>query len=123
MASTNKQPTRVLPGVLGSAAAYIVLGLVFYALYSMIGQTVYDRRLHEGVEVLQVVFYSAYALHLITSAVVAVALTRRASAPPYQVLFFTAILYSISWYPTLLIVSFLNFCDTNVSFPIPGMNC
>ncbi len=118
--ASGTQSTRVPAVVLGSAAAYLVLGLVFYVLYSMIGQAVYDRRLHEGLARLQVVFYVAFALHFITSVTVALALTRRAHAPPYHVLFFTAILYAIAVYPTLLVVSALNFCETNVSFPIPG---
>ena len=124
LTASGYQVGRLLLVVVGSAVAYIVLGVLIYSMYFSLTSQVYDRRLDEGLITLQVVFYTFFALHLLASASVVWVLTRWTGAPVYPVLALVVAIFAIAAFPTLAILSFSNYCETNVSFPIPGMtNC
>ena len=123
-AMMNSQPVRLLLVVAGSVAAFIVLAFLIYWLYFSIGDAVYDRRLDEGLTALQVLFYTAFALHMLGSLGAAGALIKRMRAPIYPTLAVVLLIFAVLALPMLMILSFGNFCENNVSFPIPGQtNC
>ena len=115
----NSQPVRVLFVVAGSVAAFIALAFLIYWLYFTVGAAVYDSRLDEGLAALQVVFYTAFALHMLASIGAAAALIRWTRAPIYPTLAVVTLIFAVLALPMLVFLSFANFCETNVSFPIP----
>ncbi len=122
--SMNRQLTRVLLVAAGSVAAFIGLAIPIYWLYFTIGEPVYDHRLSEGLATLQALFYAALVLHMLGSLGAAAALTKWTRAPIYLTLAAVAVIFALLALPMLMVLSFGNFCDTDVSFPIPGQtNC
>ena len=115
----NHQIARVVLVVAGSAAAFIGLAFLIYWLYFTVSGTVYDARLDKGLASLQALFYTALVLHILGSLGTAAALTIRARAPMYTTLAVVSLVYAILGLPMLWVLSFVNFCETNVSFPIP----
>ncbi len=122
-AGLNHSPTRGVFVVFGSVAVYLALGLPVYWLYFKISGTIYDPTLREGLAALEAVFYVSYALHLIGSLAGSALLSKWARAPLFPVLIAFGLLLAILAYPTIATLSFLNVCESNVSFPMGGMNC
>ncbi len=116
----NRQPSRVLHVAAGSAAAFIGLAFIIYWVYFSIGDAVYDPRLNEGLAALQVVFFTAFALHMLGSLGAAAALTRWARAPIYPTLAVVALIFVILALPTLGALTGFNSEHFGVDLPFPG---
>ena len=119
----NRQPVRVLLVAAGSLAAFIGLAVVIFWLYFTIGDSVYDRRLDEGLAALQALFYTALVVHIAATLGAVAALTKWTRAPSYPTFAVVSLIFAILALPTLAVLSFANDCETGVSFPIPGSNC
>ena len=120
----DRQTKRVLLVAAGSAVAFIGLAVIIYWLYFVISDSVYDRRLGEGLRTVQILFYAAFVLHMLGSFGVTVVLTKWTKVPIYPTFAAVAVVFVLLALPMLMILSFGNFCETNVSFPIPGQtNC
>lgn len=112
---------RVSSVVMGSTVAFVGLAILFFWLYFINKESVYDSRLHEGRTALYAVFYLALAVHLFTSIVVAVGLMLWMKAPVYRTLVAVAATFAVLMLPLLYIETSLNVLGTGESFPIPGI--
>ena len=116
----NSQPVRVLFVVAGSVAAFIALAVLIYWLYFTVGEAVYDSRLDEGLAALQVVFYTAFALHMLASIGAAAALAYWAKLPIYPTLAVVLLILALFVLPTLGALTGFNADHFGVDLPFPG---
>lgn len=109
--------------VIGVLIAYSVLGVVLYMAYFQMADQVYDRRMDEGRAALQFFFSSFVLAHLVASSFSLRYLIGRLRAPliPTIVIAGVLIVPLVIW--TLGMLSFVNACETGVSFPFPGSSC
>lgn len=112
---------RIARVVLGSAVTFIAFAILVYWLYFTNRGAVYDY--DEGIVALQVLFYSAFLVHLIGSLGAAAALTIWTRAPMYATFKAVAVTFAILMFPLVVVLSAFNMCATGVSFPIPGGQC
>lgn len=123
MESPPNSGVRVLAVLLGGVAVYVVLALLVYYFYFAVDDQVYDRRLEEGLGALQALFYLAVSVHIIGTGVIVAALTKWLSAPAYPVMVLGVALLIFAAALTIGMLSFLNACESGVSFPVRGAGC
>ncbi len=116
----NSQPVRLLFVVAGSVASFIVLAFPIYQLYFSIGDAVYDSRLDEGLAALQVVFFTAFALHILASIGASVALAYWSKLPIYPTLAVFLLILALLSVPTLGALTGFNAEHFGVDLPFPG---
>ncbi len=120
--TADRPPARVSSVVVWSAVAFIGLAVLFFWLYFINKESVYDSRLHEGRTALYAVYYLAFAVHLFSSIAVAVVLTLWAKAPVRRTLRAVAVTFAVLMLPLLYIETSFNMCATGESFPVPGFS-
>ena len=125
MSEANVQSplTRAMIVALYSAAAYIFFGLVIYAVQLMLVGFVDQRDLVQQFIVFDILIYTFFAIHVLASALMVRALIRSNGAPVFPTLTMTIAMFVTAVYPTLVLVSFANTCQTGLSFPISGSSC
>ena len=116
----KSQPVRLLLVAAGSVAAFFGLAFVIYPLYFSIGDAVYDTKLDEGLAALQVVFFTAFALHMLASIGAASVLIRWTRAPIYPTLAVVLLILAVLAVPTLGALTGLNADHFGVELPFPG---
>lgn len=114
---------RVVLVVAASAAAFIALAFLIYWPYVANITAIYDPRLKEGLTTLKVVFYLAFAVHLIASFGTATALILWLRTPRHPAFTGVAVTFAVLMLPLMLYLSRSNACTAFVSFPIPGFFC
>ena len=123
LANSSHHSGRVLLVAVGGGVAFMGIGFLIYSMYFSLTDQVYDPGPREGLVALQFLFYTFFALHLLASAGTVWLLTRWVEAPAYPVLAVVVAMAALAALPTLWMLSFTNTCETNVSFPFPGMSC
>ena len=118
--SMNSQPVRLLLVAVGSVAAFIALAFLIYPLYFSIGDAVYDTRLDEGLAALHVVFFTAFALHMLGSIGAAAALAYWTKLPIYPTLAVVLLILALLAVPTLGALTGFNADHFGVDLPFPG---
>ena len=101
-----------MPVVLGSAAAFIVLGFFEYWLYF--------TNFTDGTPSSQVLFNLAFMVHLLGSFGAAAALTIWTRAPIYPTIAAVVVTFTILIFLLVAILMAENACTHFVSFPSPG---
>ncbi len=110
-----------MPVVRASAVAFIALAVLFYWLYFINKESVFQRNADYGLGPLYALFYLALGVHLLASILAAVALTLWTKAPVRRTLVAVAVTYAVLMLPLLYIESSFNVMATGESFPIPGI--
>lgn len=119
----DHQVLRVVLVTVASGAAFLALALLIYWLYFSNRGAVYDRRLDEGLALLQVLFYSALVVHTACSIATAYGFAKFLRAPRYATLVAVGVTFVLLEALVLLWMSSFHVCNTTASFPIPGLSC
>lgn len=118
----SKKFWRVSVVVGGSAAAFIVLAVLFFWAYFTNRGAVSDPSLNEGLATLQVLFYLVLVVHMLASFAAAAALIIWTRAPKHPTVAAVGVTFALLMVPLLLIMTSLHLCYAEVSFPIPGQS-
>lgn len=121
----SQKPWPVVLVAAHSAVAFIGLAVVVYWVYYTNDGAVYVPFLNEGLATLQVLFYVALAVHMLSSFGAAAALIIWSGAPKYPAFAAVGLTFALLTIPLIYILTALNLCTIGVQFPIPGVpiNC
>jgi len=108
-----------------SAVFFIGLaGLIFWVYFTSYGAA-YDSSQEEGLASLQVLFYLALAIHMISSVGAASALIFWTGVPRYPAFVAVGLTFALLTIPLMYYLTWFHVCSIDVSLPIPGIpiNC
>ncbi|MCH8026282.1 MAG: hypothetical protein IH866_05755 [Chloroflexi bacterium] len=103
-----------------SVVAFVALAFPIYSLYTAFGDAVYDWRFGGGLVVVQILFYTAFVLHVLGSLGVAVVLTRWMRAPFRYSIAVVFLMIALLAGPTLGTLTGVNQEHYDKEFPFPG---